>query len=74
MEGDNITITTEAEHKVVSAPDIQYDTSDAELAGTVVKAAAAVIGIKALTDSQRVEVVTQPDPVIVTQPQPVIVD
>ncbi len=68
IEGD-ITITTQAEHRVVNVPDIQYDTSDAEVA----KAGLGVVGVLGalkLTQPQSPTVVTQPEPIIV---DPVIV-
>lgn len=73
IKGKNMTIETTAELTEIEAPDIQYDTSDAEVAQTALGVAGLAVGAKILSDSQKVQVVEQPAPVIVEQPAPIIV-
>ncbi len=80
IEGDNITITTLTQMDVINVPDIQYDTSDTDLAAkaldvvtTGIVAVGAYKSIQAMGDATRATVVAQPEPLIVMQPKPVIV-
>ncbi len=72
IEGDNITITTLTQMDVINVPDIQYDTSDTDLAAKaldVVTAGIVAVGayksIQAMGDATRATVVAQPEPLIV---------
>ncbi len=72
IEGDNITITTLTQMDVINVPDIQYDTSDTDLAAKaldVVTAGIVAVGayksIQAMGDATKATVVAQPEPLIV---------
>lgn len=71
IKGDNITITTQSEHHVIQAPDIQYDQSDAELGQTALTVGGVVGGMFAAKPT--IKVVEQPAPVVVEQPAPIVV-
>ncbi len=80
IEGRNITIVTMTQMDTIGVPDIQYDTSDTDLAAKALDVATAGIvavgaykSIQAMGDATRATVVDQPAPVVVMQPKPVIV-
>ncbi len=72
IEGKNITIVTMSQMDMINVPDIQYDTSDTDLAAKaldVVTAGIVAVGayksIQAMGDATRATVVAQPEPLVV---------